>query len=99
MSGLTEPPPPLDGEIRFDGVWRPLDQRQPLDWGQVAAEVGIADHAHLIRDFRQFTGTTPTEFLAQTPQPPGTARRSLPSPPPEHPAPAPPRRNDAAHGP
>jgi len=53
--------------VRFDGVWRRLDQRRPLDWGQVAAEVGYADQAHLIRDFRQFTGTTPTEFLAQTP--------------------------------
>jgi AraC-like DNA-binding protein len=26
--------------IRFDGVWRYLDGRRPLDWGRVAAEVG-----------------------------------------------------------
>jgi len=60
-------PRPRPRLVRFDGVWRRLDQRRPLDWGQVAAEVGYADQAHLIRDFRQFTGTTPTEFLAQTP--------------------------------
>jgi AraC-like DNA-binding protein len=51
--------------IRFDGVWRRLDQDRPLDWGRVAAEVGYADQAHLAREFRQFTGTTPTGFLAQ----------------------------------
>jgi AraC-like DNA-binding protein len=51
--------------IRFNGVWRRLDEDRPLDWGRVAAEVGYADQAHLAREFRQFTGTTPTGFLAQ----------------------------------
>jgi AraC-like DNA-binding protein len=52
--------------VRFDGVWRRLEQDRSLDWGQVAADAGYADQAHLIRDFRQFTGTTPTDFLAST---------------------------------
>lgn len=54
---------------RFDGVLRRLDSRRPPDWGQLAAEAGYADQAHLVRDFRQFTGTTPTEFLARTAPP------------------------------
>jgi AraC-like DNA-binding protein len=52
--------------VRFNGVWRRLDERRPLDWGQVAADAGYADQAHLVRDFRRFTGTTPTRFLART---------------------------------
>jgi AraC-like DNA-binding protein len=51
--------------IRFNGVWRHLDEGRPLDWGRVAAEVGYADQAHLIREFHQFTGTTPAALVAR----------------------------------
>jgi AraC-like DNA-binding protein len=63
--------------VRFGGVWRRLDQRGPLDWGQVAAEAGYADQAHLIRDFNRFTGTTPTEFRARTPPPDGDGEQQV----------------------
>jgi AraC-like DNA-binding protein len=52
--------------VRFGTVWRRLDERRPLDWGLVAAETGYADQAHLVREFHQFTGTTPTAFVALT---------------------------------
>jgi methylphosphotriester-DNA--protein-cysteine methyltransferase len=60
------PPKTAARLVRFDRVWRRLDEGRPLDWGQLAADSGYADQAHLIRDFRQFTGTTPTDFLART---------------------------------
>jgi AraC-like DNA-binding protein len=52
--------------VRLDAVWQHIEKRGPLDWGQVAAEAGYADQAHLIRDFRQFTGATPAAFLTRT---------------------------------
>jgi AraC-like DNA-binding protein len=64
--------------VRLDEVWRRLDQaRGRLDWGQVAREGGYADQAHLIRDFHQFTGTTPTEFVARTTPPGGDGERQV----------------------
>ena len=63
--------------VRFDGVLGRLDERRGLDWGLVALEAGYADQAHLIREFHQFTGTTPTEFLAQTTPPGGDGERQV----------------------
>jgi AraC-like DNA-binding protein len=63
--------------VRFDGVLGRLDGRQPLDWGLVAREAGYADQAHLIRDFHQFTGTTPTQFVARTTPPDGDGERQV----------------------
>jgi AraC-like DNA-binding protein len=51
--------------VRFERVLGRLDERQRLDWGLVARETGYADQAHLIRHFRQFTGTTPTAYVAR----------------------------------
>jgi AraC-like DNA-binding protein len=61
--------------VRFEGVLRRLDERRGLDWGLVAREAGYADQAHLIRDFHQFTGITPTEFMARTTSPGGDGER------------------------
>jgi AraC-like DNA-binding protein len=51
--------------VRFERVLGRLDARQRLDWGLVAREAGYADQSHLIRDFHQFTGTTPTAYVAR----------------------------------
>jgi methylphosphotriester-DNA--protein-cysteine methyltransferase len=51
--------------VRFDRAADRVGRGRRLDWGLVAAEVGYADQAHLVRDFRQFTGSTPTEFAAR----------------------------------
>jgi AraC-like DNA-binding protein len=51
--------------VRFNAVWRRLDEGRRPDWADLARDAGYADQAHLVRDFRQLTGTTPTGYLAQ----------------------------------
>ncbi|HEY7596628.1 MAG TPA: helix-turn-helix domain-containing protein [Actinophytocola sp.] len=38
-------------------------ERSRPDWDQLAATAGYADQAHMIRDFRQFFGTSPAAHL------------------------------------
>jgi len=55
-------PPKLVARIaRFDSVMRHLKSGGAGTWAQIAAEFGYYDQAHLNRDFRDFTGGTPTD--------------------------------------
>ena len=38
------------------------DSGDPVDWGQLAAELGYADQAHLTRDFTATLGVSPTRY-------------------------------------
>jgi AraC-like DNA-binding protein len=51
--------------VRFDRVLHALERPDPHGWDRIAAETGFADQPHLIREFRTFTGATPTDFLAR----------------------------------
>jgi AraC-like DNA-binding protein len=55
-SGLT--PKHLCRILRFRRALH-LGNRHMHDWAGIAAETGYFDQAHLIRDFREFTGQTP----------------------------------------
>ncbi|MFI8421190.1 helix-turn-helix domain-containing protein [Streptomyces sp. NPDC085479] len=48
--------------LRFEHAHELAAARDPLPWGDVAAVSGYADQAHLVRDWREFTGRTPTAW-------------------------------------
>ena len=60
-SGLT--PKHLCRILRFRYACG-LADRRCLDWAAIAAEAGYFDQAHLIRDFREFTGNTPMSVFS-----------------------------------
>lgn len=41
-----------------------IDERRGVDWAALAANHGWFDQAHLIRDFKRYTGVTPKQYLA-----------------------------------
>jgi transcriptional regulator GlxA family with amidase domain len=45
--------------LRFQQVF-PAVERADKNWARIAADCGYYDQAHLIRDFRQFAGQTPS---------------------------------------
>ena len=65
--------------VRLNRVWRRLDERRPLDWGQVAADAGHADQAHLIRTSTSSPGPPRPRSRPGRSRPRLTAsRRSIP---------------------
>ncbi|MHB9758717.1 AraC family transcriptional regulator [Streptomyces sp. BYX5S] len=46
-------------------VVRAVAAGAPPDLSRVAAEHGYCDHSHLVRDFRQYTGLSPTGWIAE----------------------------------
>ncbi len=49
---------------RFARLIVSVDALRPLDWSELAQSAGYFDHAHFSREFKEFTGYTPTEYLA-----------------------------------
>jgi len=58
------PPKTLFRIQRFHAVVNALKGRYEADWAQVASRFGFSDQPHLIREFRHFSGVTPTQFLS-----------------------------------
>jgi AraC-like DNA-binding protein len=70
------PPKLVARLVRFDRVMRHVRSGAAGSWAEIAAACGYYDQAHLNREVRRFTGTTPTaarEMLAE-------AEESFPSP-------------------
>ncbi|MGW2309691.1 helix-turn-helix domain-containing protein [Actinomadura luteofluorescens] len=49
---------------RFARLILSVDALRPVDWSNLAHMAGYFDHAHFSREFKDFTGHTPTEYLA-----------------------------------
>ena len=48
--------------IRFQALLRNVRQNQKVNWADEAVMLGYYDQAHLITDFRQFSGISPEKF-------------------------------------
>jgi AraC-like DNA-binding protein len=48
---------------RFRYVLQSINPTQPIDWMQVAGQSCYYDQSHFNKDFKAFTGHTPTEYL------------------------------------
>ncbi|MDG4826960.1 helix-turn-helix domain-containing protein [Asanoa sp. WMMD1127] len=59
---LGLPPKVLARLVRFERARRAVSRAATDGWATVAADAGYYDQAHLIRDFRAFTGSTPTRL-------------------------------------
>jgi AraC-like DNA-binding protein len=57
---------------RFRAAIELLGSRQQVPWAQLAHCCGYADQAHLIRDFRHFSGLTPNDFIKHGRPDPGS---------------------------
>ncbi|RVC75045.1 AraC family transcriptional regulator [Mesorhizobium sp. M4A.F.Ca.ET.022.05.2.1] len=56
-------PKTLSRIVRFNRALS-LSKQQEDDWAGIAADCGYADQAHLVREFRQLAGETPTALFA-----------------------------------
>jgi len=49
---------------RFQAVVGQVARGELVDWADVAASAGFTDQAHLVHEFREFSGLTPGAYLA-----------------------------------
>ncbi len=56
--------------IRFNNAYRLKNSHPHLDWLRIALECNYYDYQHLVKDYKDFTGSTPTDFhIAETKAP------------------------------
>ncbi|WP_344830991.1 helix-turn-helix domain-containing protein [Actinocorallia longicatena] len=62
LIGVT--PKRLARTCRFTATVFAIDLAGPIDWGELAGDAGYFDQAHFGHECREFTGLTPTRYLA-----------------------------------
>jgi transcriptional regulator GlxA family with amidase domain len=69
QEGIT---PKLFNRInRFYSAYLLKGLQPNLDWLSIAVHTGYSDYQHLVKDFKQFSGTTPNSLLAAEAKAPG----------------------------
>jgi AraC-like DNA-binding protein len=58
------PPQMVARLARFERLRRLLDRHPAVTLARIASELGFADQAHLNREFKTFSGLTPTQYIA-----------------------------------
>jgi AraC-like DNA-binding protein len=48
--------------VRFSNAYRLFEKSQNPDWAEIALQSGYFDQMHFIRDFKEFSGITPTRM-------------------------------------
>lgn len=48
--------------VRFEKAFRMKNTQPKLDWLSIALECEYYDYQHLVKDYKEFTGQTPTQF-------------------------------------
>jgi AraC-like DNA-binding protein len=63
LVGLT--PKTLSRTLRFQAVVRATLRERSIDWPKLAYRFGYADQSHLVREFKRFSGVTPTDYIGR----------------------------------
>ena len=60
------PPKTLCRIVRFQRVFKVLERDvNAANWAQIALDCGYYDQAHFVKEFREFSGKTPTAYFAE----------------------------------
>jgi len=59
--GLT--PKVLHRIVRFNEVLQQIHHKQQIAWSQIAYQCGFTDQSHFIKEFKEFSGFNPQEFI------------------------------------
>jgi AraC-like DNA-binding protein len=66
------PPKAMARILRFHRLIEDVRERENVDWALLAQQFHYYDQSHLIREFRQFAGVAPSDYIARR-TPDGTA--------------------------
>lgn len=50
--------------MRFNEILKQIHQRKNIPWAQLAHEWGYTDQSHFIKEFKEFSGFNPSEFIS-----------------------------------